>query len=145
MEVDSKIEPLVRQVLDAAVKADAKRFGDNLKAFKDEESARKGLDLAVRICMVLLYAEYGQRPTSEELERLVATVAEQESRWSELRPEEYRESLDAMLDNRPANMENPGLAVAPFVLAAFLLAGTTQKPKWWFETLDEVLARIEIA
>jgi hypothetical protein len=142
MEIDSRVEPLVRSVLNAAVKTDFEQFTASMQQFKDQESAKKGLQLAVAICLYVLFDQYKRRPTDDEISRILKSAAETEQ-WVELREGELREALMSMLDNREPQLPSPVSVVAPFVLTAYLLAGSVKKPKWWFEYLDEVLAGLE--
>jgi hypothetical protein len=145
MKIDPKVESVVRQILDAAVKQEFKRFSDSLRSFDTEAAAQQGLNLAASVCLVLLHQRYGGSPSEAQLSQLVETITGSEAAWSSLEAGDFQEALTAIVENRPAlgPEGDSALAIAPFVLAAFLLAGMTQKPKWWFETLDEVEATLE--
>lgn len=142
VEIDSKAEPLVRQVLNAAVKTDLARFTESMQQFKEQETADKGLRLVVGISLYVIFDQYKRRPTDEEIARILAAATENE-RWAELREDEFREALISMLDNRAPQLPSPTVVVVPFVLAAYLLAASVKKPKWWYQYLDEVLAGLE--
>lgn len=75
MKIDKKAEPLLREVLDAAVKRDGDRFVRTLESLPDEATARDALHLAVAVSTFVLLSEYEGRPSREEVRRIAASVA----------------------------------------------------------------------
>lgn len=143
MRIDPQIEPLVRETLDAAVKSDGKRFGPALDAMRDPATMAAALALTSAVVLAILYQQYDGGPNAAELAQVADEVAAHE-RWAALRPGEYLAVLTSIASGRrDESVEPQSLAVATFVVAAYLLAASTQKPKWWFERLDEIEAAIE--
>lgn len=143
MKIDPVIEPLVRATLDAAVKSEAKRFEQALGAFRSPEMLAEALNLTTAIVLAILHQQYEGGPNESELEQVAEEVSANEG-WASLRHAEYLGTLTSMVSGqRDEAIEPQAMAVAAFVIAAYLLAAGTQKPKWWFEYLDEVEAVLE--
>ena len=79
---------------------------------------------------------YEGGPNGSELEQVAEEVSANEG-WASLRHAEYLGTLTSMVSGqRDEAIEPQAMAVAAFGVAAYLLAASTQKPKWWFEYLD---------
>lgn len=74
MEIDSRVEPLVREALDAAVKEDEEQLAAALSAFPDADARRKGLELTVAISYVAWPDMHDGNPTAEELRQAAAVL-----------------------------------------------------------------------
>src|SRR5437879_1461350 len=97
MKIDEHVEPLVREVLDAAVKRDGDRLDTALNAFTDESQRRTGLDLVYAVARYALLDLYqGQRPSDEQVRGLADKLTEMES-WSTLPAEDIRSFLLLLL------------------------------------------------
>lgn len=143
MKIDPQIEPLVRETLDAAVKSEAKRFEQALGAFRNPEMLADALNLTTAIVLAILHQQYEGGPNEAEAEQVAGEVSANEG-WASLGPAEYLGALTSMLSGQhDETVEPQAMAVAAFVIAAYLLAASTQKPKWWFEYLDEIEAGLE--
>jgi hypothetical protein len=143
MKIDPRIEPLVRTTLNAAVKADEKRFGQALAAFADQHTLTQALQLTGAIVLFVLHEEFEANPGDEELRQVADDVVRNET-WAGLTPEEVLVTLTGLLTGRQvASVEPQAMAVATFVIAGYLLASSTEPPKAWFEYLDEVEAALE--
>lgn len=144
MKIDEHVEPLVREVLDAAVKRDGDRLDTALDAFADEAQQRAGLELVHAIARYVLLDLYqGQRPSDEQIQALADQIAEMES-WSTLPANEIRSFLLLLL-GETATTVDPGAAVLlSFVVAAALLSSKRRpEGQWWFNYLDQVEAGLE--
>jgi len=142
MEINRQAEPLLRDILEAAVKRDGDRFVRTLESLPDEATAREVLHLSVAVSTFVLLSEYEGRPGDGEICRIAASAAGTEQ-WLGLSASDYEEAITAMLDERPADLEPHALAAAPLTLAAYLLALGAEEGEWWFTYLDRVEAALE--
>ena len=146
MRIDPTVEPLVRQALYAAIKADVNMLDDALKAFPDEQSRRAGLDLTVAIAVAALVDAHGRKPTDEEVGSAANVVAEVSDWYGVTALEAYR-FLGAAIEGRDLTTVLEPEKVIPyaFVIAAGIL-GTSRNLKegeWWFDLLDRIEAQLE--
>lgn len=148
MVIDDQVEPLVREALHGAVKRDDDRLSAALRAFPDEGTRTKGLELALAVTAYLLYDMYDGRPSADELRELAGTVADMES-WSDLRSGEINTFLTTALDGKPLDTVLPAddVVMLTFIITASLLASRSEAEdgKRWFNLLDKVEAAIEAA
>lgn len=143
MKIDPRIEPLVRTTLNAAVKADEKRFGQALAAFADRQTLTEALQLTGAIVLFVLHEEFEADPGDEDLRQVAEDVVRNET-WAGLAPNEVRVALTGLMTGRQVESVEPqAMAVATFVTAAYLLASSTEPPRAWFEYLDDVEAALE--
>ena len=105
MKIDPRIEPLVRTTLNAAVKADEKRFEQALAAFADQHTLTQALQLTGAIVLFVLHEEFEANPGDEDL-RQVATM------WCVTRPgrTDLRTllALTGLMTGRQVASVNPG-------------------------------------
>ncbi|MGH3729924.1 MAG: hypothetical protein ACRDTU_14425 [Micromonosporaceae bacterium] len=145
MEIDSQVEPLVREALDAAVKKDADRLGTALTAFADEDMWRRGLELTVAIGTVALLDMYDGGPSAEELPEGARAISDMEA-WAGLSSDEVRGYLTALANREPLDDKlHPERAVLlVFVVTGSLLSSSPKKREgeWWYQYLDRVEATI---
>lgn len=148
MKIDDRIEALVREALDAAVKRDIDRLDASVKAFKDEASRRAAAQLLVTVCGYVVVDIYeGHKPSGEQIRALAEQVAAQDGEWSTLAADEIVAFLHAVLGDQTAEPLDPDAGVMMmFVVTASLLAGRPMPDgKWWYNYLDQVEAAIEAA
>lgn len=145
MKIDSQIEPVVREALDAAVKRDADRLGTALASFKDDSARRKGLELSVAIGGVALLDMYDGNPTPADLAQGAQVISEMES-WSGLSQDEVHGYLTALANREPLEGKFPPdrAVFLIFVVGASLLSSTpkSREGEWWYQYLDRVEATI---
>ncbi len=143
MKIDDAVEPLVRQVLDAAVKDDDDRMAAALRAFPDDDARRKGLELAVAIGYVALMDAHDGNPSPEELKHTAAALAEMGA-WAGVTENDARTYLTALPQGTLAEKFDPDTAVKlVFVNTANLLAGSPKaEGQPWWQYMDRVLATI---
>jgi hypothetical protein len=146
MMIDNQVEPLVRAVLEGAVKRDAPGFDAALRAFPSEPATRQGLELALSIIIVVLAQLYPDGPSPEDLDALAAFVAEEEA-WVGPSPAEVATFLKTLLSGKALDEALPPVsdAVLSYVVAANLLASVSKpaEGEWWFDYLDKVEAFLE--
>jgi len=148
MKVDRAIEPLVREVFASAVAEDPEWFERALEALADRGDAvsREALGLAAAIDSAALFLLHGgQRPDTEELERLASEVVQSES-WIEISTDAVSRFLRALVGDGPSMSEVlpiGDLAVVDFVVGAWLLAAFLPEDKTWTDFLDQVLVALE--
>lgn len=146
MRIDDQLEPLVREVLDAAVKRDGDRLDAALDAFTDQSQQRMGLELLVAIARYVLLDLYqGQRPGDEQVHELADQIAEMES-WSTLPADEIRSFLLLLLGDTSETVDPDAAVLLPFVVTATLLSSRRRpEGQHWFNYLDQVEAALEAA
>ncbi len=147
MKIDDKVEPMVRAVLDAAVNRDTDRFERALSAF-DRAQLQAAVELAVAICAFVLFEIHDGNPTEADAQEIASDIGSQET-WVGARPSEVSAFLDAVVRRQPMPnvLSQDGVIVLPFIVAANLLATSSQpeEGEWWFNYLDKVEAAIEAA
>jgi hypothetical protein len=150
VNIDDRVEALVREALDAAVKNDRDRFGAALAAIGDGETAAKAIELVLAICAYTVLDTFdGGRPTPEQIDSLAGDIATEES-WAKL----SKSHVAALLTNVMSGERQldkglpPNEALTlPFIVAANLLASNAEPEdgRWWFDYLDTVEERLEAA
>ncbi|MGH3712486.1 MAG: hypothetical protein ACRDT4_03360 [Micromonosporaceae bacterium] len=148
MEIDERVEPLVRKALNAAVKRDTDRLDAALKAFPDVEARQKGLELAMMIAIAALYDSYGGKPSLEQVGQVANLLSETEE-WSGITAEDAFKYLRTVLAGESiAEAFDHEVAVPwTFVVTAALLSSSEQKREgeFWFNYLDRILMQLETA
>ncbi|MEN3307256.1 MAG: hypothetical protein V7603_3458 [Micromonosporaceae bacterium] len=147
MRIDGRVEPLVREVLDAAVKKDLNRLAAAFSAIRDNESAAHAVQLALAICRyVLLELHGGQPPPSARIESLADEIARDES-WAQVRQADVTAFINNVLNGHQLDDGLPGeeAVTLPFIVAANLLASSSEAKDGnrWFDYLDEIEERLE--
>lgn len=144
MRIDDRVEPLVREVLAAAVKADEDRFARALQAFPDDAAVTNGVQLAMSAALYVLQDQYGRRPTDDELHTVAARMAETEN-WTEVCADDVVAAITAALNGRRGDEVLPMVKIVtlPFIIAAYLLAAGCAEGEHWFNYLDRAEAAIE--
>jgi hypothetical protein len=146
MKIDSKVEPLVREALDAAVKQDIDRLDAALDAFADDTKRRDGLALLFAISRLVLHdLNEGKNPTDEQVSDLADWIAEEEA-WAGLPADEIRNFLLWLLGDDSKTVNQDMYIVLVFVVTATLLSSRRQPDgQWWFDYLDQIEAALEAA
>jgi hypothetical protein len=144
MKIDDRIEPLVREGLQAAVKQDDDRFDRAIKAFPDASSRHAAVELLILICQYVTFDLHGgQRPTDEQIRILAEQVAQAEA-WVGLTADEVATFLRLIMGEPASEIEPHTGVVMVFVVTASLLAGKPRpEGKYWFNYLDLVEAALE--
>ncbi|MFK3982186.1 hypothetical protein ACI2K4_17635 [Micromonospora sp. NPDC050397] len=146
MKIDDRVEALVREALDAAVKQDQRRFEAGLVRVAEAGLSGKALELLVAITAFIVLDIHSGKPSGGQLTDLANSVSDQEA-WVDLAQSEVHAYLGAVVRTEPmAKVLSPqALVVVPYLTAANLLT-TVSKPdqgEWWFNYLDKVEAVIE--
>jgi hypothetical protein len=144
MKIDNDVEPLLREALSAAVKADGRRFAQALQAFPNDESLAHGVAVAMAVGLYVLHDVFGHRPTTEELHEVARKLVAMET-WAEVNAEDVVAAVTAAFDGRRGDEVLPPekVLVLPLIVAAYLLsAGRAENEQWW-EYLDRAEAAIE--
>lgn len=148
MNIDERVEPLVRAALDAAVHRDQARFETALGAFEDDSAARKGIELVLAVIATVLVDLYDGTPSASQLDELAADISRQEA-WLEPTPSEVRSLLVSVAGGRPLAEVLPPeqTVILAYLTAANLLASGSEpdQGEWWFNYLDKVEAALEAA
>nr|MDT0659334.1 hypothetical protein [Micromonospora sp. DSM 115978] len=146
MRIDDRVERLLRATMDAAVHRDTPRFEKALRKFRDAESVRQAVDLALAISAFVLFQVFNGKPSATQISELAARMSRQE-KWMGLTAADVESLLGGMLDGEPPRA--PLVAdtiMVPAILVATNLVASASKPKqgeWWFNYLDKIETAIE--
>lgn len=147
MEIDSRVEPLVRAVLNAVVKRDAERLQAALTAFPDADKMATGYRLAAAVALYVLHDQYGRQPTPDEIRAVADKTAELEN-WTDITSNEIRDFLTAIYaQNTTADAIMPlkRAVLVSYVLTGDLLSSCRRQDEKWWDYLDRAEAAIEAA
>jgi hypothetical protein len=149
MKIDARVEPLVREVLDAAVKKDIGRLEVGLSAITGADDQGYAVQLALAICLyVLLDVHDGQAPTGGQVDALAEEIARDES-WAHVSKTDVAAVISRVFSGAliAASLPPEEAVTLPFVIAANLLASSSEAVDGnrWFDYLDEVEQRLESA
>ncbi|WP_416903220.1 hypothetical protein [Micromonospora echinospora] len=144
MRIDDRAEPLVRAAIHAAVKQDFGKLDQSLRAFTDDDLARRGVELTLAVTLFVLQDIHSGRPDSAAIREIASEVAEDEA-WSKVSAEEVNTFLsrlvagEAMADVFSAEE----IVVLAYVCAGHLLSSNRQDSEKWWNYLDRAEATIE--
>ena len=144
VKIDMQVEPLVREVLAAAVKANDDRFTRALGAFPSNAALSQGVLIAGNAAAYVLQDEYGGEPPADEL-RAIAEKIEESETWSGITADEASAVLTAVLGGRlgDESLSTQQAATLPFVVAAYLLSAGHEENEEWTDLLDRAEAAID--
>jgi len=148
VDIDERIEPLVRAALGAAIKQDVDRLDAALTAFPDDAARRKGLELAVAISGFALFDMYGGKPWAKQVREAASAIA-QLAQWLGVTADEANAYFTSLVEGAPLESALDAEAAVPviFVITATLLAASPRvgQDEWWFNYLDRIEAQLEAA
>jgi hypothetical protein len=144
MNIDDRVEPLVRDTLYAAVRQDFDQLETALQAFPDDQSSRKGAELALAIGAVTLLDVYGRKPTPTEIRAVGDKLCQMET-WAEPTPDEVNTFLTKLVDGESLEGALPAesVVILAFVVAANLLSSCHKEGEEWWDYLDRIEAGLE--
>src|SRR5262249_40091169 len=122
MVIDDRIEALVREVLDAAVKRDLDRFSAALSAIPDGEDAAASVQLTLAICLYVLLETFDGVPAQEQIDEAGEYISDAED-WAQLNKSDVARLLRNITSE--GHQFDEGLPVEeamtlPFIIAANL-------------------------
>lgn len=149
MDIDGRVEPLVREAIDAAVKKNLDRLHAAFTEISDGGTVTSATDLVRAVCAkAVLDTFHGQRPTYAQIDSLAGDIAFEEG-WARVRKNDIATLLNnALSDEEPAYHElSPDEEVAlPFIVAANLLTENSEPSDGdWVDYLDRVESTITAA
>jgi hypothetical protein len=144
MDIDARVEPLVREALAAVAGKDPERFQQAILAFPDDDAMTKGVQLAVALALYILHDQYGRTPTEEEIHAVANGVAELES-WTDVSSDEVVTALTAAINRVRADQVLPleRALILAYVITGNLLASCHREGEKWWDYLDRAEAVIE--
>jgi hypothetical protein len=144
VNIDARIETLVRHGLDRAVRRDERGFADALRALVGTAPRRAAVELLVAVCAhVLLDLHSGHPPDGQQLEALGKQLERWEA-WAQLTAEQATTFLYCVLGDPDATVEQDVGVLHAFAVTAGLLAGRPMPAgKWWYDYLDYVEVVLE--
>ena len=144
MQIDERVEPLVRTALDAAVKRSFSKLEAALKQFPDDDAVRKGVELALAIIGLILIEEHQGKPNAAQIHKFALELAAEET-WAETTADEVDEFLTRLLSGMPfAGVIPPeNVIILSFVVAGYALASLRRDDERWWNHLDRAEAAIE--
>jgi hypothetical protein len=149
MNIDDRVESLVREGIDAAVKKNLDRLHAVFATISDGGIATAATDLVRAVCAkVVLDTFHGQRPTYAQIDSLAGDVAFEEG-WARVRKNGIATLLHSVLSDEelPCHDLSPDEELAlPFIVAANLLNENSEPPDGdWVDYLDRVESTIAAA
>lgn len=146
MKIDSKVEPLVRNAIHAAVISDFSKLEKALQGLTDDESARKAIELAISLVYFLMVDIHEGRPTEDEIRGIAAGVAQVEA-WARATEEEVATFLLHLMkgESLAGAVPTENVIVLTFVVAANLLSSCRRDDEQWWDYLDRAEAALEAA
>jgi hypothetical protein len=144
MKINDRVEGLVRDALDAAVKRDSAALDAALRAFPNDDAVREGVALALAICAFIMIDIYEGKPNDDQI-RAIAEKAAQMETWAEPTADEVHALLSRLLNGAPLAdaMPTENIIILAFVVTASLLASLHLKEEQWWNYLDRAEAAIE--
>ncbi|MGW0434086.1 hypothetical protein ACWDV4_16295 [Micromonospora sp. NPDC003197] len=144
MKIDSRVEPIVRNTIHAAVISDFPRLNRALQAFPDEETARKAIGLGVSIVYTLMFDIHEGNPSEGEI-RGVATEVVRAEAWAEPADEEVATFLLRLMNGEPfvGVVPTENVTILTFVVAGHLLSSCRSDDEEWWDYLDRIEAILE--
>lgn len=145
MEIDSRVEPLVREALAAVVGKDPDRLQRAIVAFPDDDAMTKGVHLA---CALVLYGLddlfEGRKPTDEQIRDLASDVVKSEA-WTDISADEVVGFFTAIYSRVRVDSVLPldRVVVLAYVIAANFVSSYHEDNEVWWDYLDRVEAMIE--
>jgi hypothetical protein len=144
VKIDMQVEPLVREALAAAVKADGDRFARALGAFPNDNALEHATLIAVNIVSYVLFGEHEGRPSADELRQIAEKIEESET-WAGVTAGEAVAVMTAALDGGydPTTLSVQQATTLPLIVAAFLLSAGHEADEQWTDLLDRAEVAIE--
>jgi hypothetical protein len=141
--INRAVEPLVREAFNAVIVEDGKRFEEALGAIPDDQ-AKEALDLALAIDRTVMEDLHDGAPSEERLKYLVDGFHKMEdwykTDWLPV------EGFLRMLAGMPAEPISPDtIGLLAFLVGGWLLAGFLNPGVHWYEYLDDILDRLDVA
>ena len=145
MKIDDRVEALVREGLQSAVRRDVDRLDRAMRAIPDEVARVAAAQLLVAISSYVLRDLYrGQSPTDEQMQALAAKVADTED-WSNLPADQIAEFMFVARGDQSRKLDHASAGLLAFVVTASLLIGRPiPDGTHWFNYLDQVEAALEL-
>jgi hypothetical protein len=146
MQINSSVEPLVREAFAASLGRDPQRSAAAVQAMADggDQVVRDSVTLASLIASTaLLDLSDGEAPDEDELQELVKSLLEMEA-WAGIEPPDARSLLQALSGetDRPILPPETYTRII-FVVGAWLLASFEPEDRTWYDYLDQILTRLE--
>jgi hypothetical protein len=147
VQVNMRVEPLVREALAAAVGKDPGRSAAAVQAMMDagDQAVQDSVNLAAAVdAYALLDLHNSQRPEDDQLHALATSFSEMES-WAEFDQLTAYTFLKALADQRSleGTLSAEVVTRIVFVMGAWLLASFGAEDRDWYTYLDEILDALE--
>ncbi|MEV4754776.1 hypothetical protein AB0J86_06630 [Micromonospora sp. NPDC049559] len=146
MKISSRVEPLVRNALDAAVKRDFPKLDAALKTFPDDQTTKQGVELVLAVTLYVLHDIHRGKPSEAETRAVAAEIARAET-WARPTETETSEFLLKLVDGQPfaPSVPTENVFILAFVSAANLLSSCRRDDEEWWNYLDRAEAAIEVS
>jgi hypothetical protein len=145
MNIDARVESMVREGLAAAITRNSRRLLSAIGAFPDGASLAQGVRLAAAIGLYVFYDQY-RNPSESDIDDIAREVAATEQ-WANVRTEEVV-SYIKMFDDRIAFNEffsMPRFVVLSYVVTGCLISFFHGPNEEWWDYLDRAEEVIEMA
>jgi hypothetical protein len=144
VEIDPRVEPLVRETLTAVITKDPERFQQAIQAFPDDDAMTKGVRLAVAVGLFIVQDQYGPNPTQEQIREIADDVATVDD-WTDISSDEVATYVVSGIKRVRADTVFPleRFLLLSYVIAGYLLSFHSRDDEEWWDYLDRAEATIE--
>ncbi|MET8040354.1 hypothetical protein ABZU25_05745 [Micromonospora sp. NPDC005215] len=146
MKISSRVEPLTRSAIHAAVQQDRSKLEMALQALPDDQATREAVELALAVTQLVLREIHQGKPSDEETRAVAAEIARAEA-WGRATEEQISAFLLRLVNGEPfaGAVPTENVVVLAFVSAASLLSSCRRDDEEWWNYLDRVEAALEKA
>ncbi|GAB3150671.1 hypothetical protein GCM10027290_38580 [Micromonospora sonneratiae] len=146
MKISSRVEPLVRNAIHAAVKRDFLKLEEALKSFPDDRAVQQGVELALAVTLYVMRDIHQGKPSDEETVAVAVEIARAEA-WARPTEEEVSTFLLRLMNGQRFAESVPieNVIILAFVSVANLLASCHRDDENWWDYLDRAEAALEAA
>ena len=144
MKIDERVESVVRDLLEAAIKRDPTELETALTTFHDDGAIQEGVSLALAIAAYIVAEIHGGKPNDAQVRAIAEKVATME-KWAGPTADEVHALLSRLLNSEALTdaMPTETVIVLTFVVTASLLASLHLEGENWWNYLDRIEAVIE--
>lgn len=146
MKISSRVEPLTRNAIHAAVQQDLSKLETALQALPDDQAARETVELALAVTQLAMWEIHQGRPSDEETLAVAAEIARAEA-WARATEEQVSAFLLRLVNGEPfaGTVPTENVVVLAIVSAANLLSSCRRDDEEWWNHLDRLEAALESA
>ncbi|MEU7584736.1 hypothetical protein AB0A95_00375 [Micromonospora sp. NPDC049230] len=146
MKISSRVEPLTRSAIHAAVQQDPSKLETALQALPDDQAVREAVELALAVTQLVLRDIHQGEPSDEEIRAVAAEIVRAEA-WAHATDEQVSAFLLRLVKGEPfaGAVPTENVVILAIVSAANLLSSCRRDDEEWWNYLDRLEAALENA